>query len=254
MKKIIKKWWIWLGTIISIILIIFVTLYFLKNKMTPEETVSRFMYLVENKEYEKAKKLTNGKTEMLDVLSKIEPSNLIFNFSEDKKLATAVVLEDEIETTNINVIIQSTLLGYKIQSYEIVTDLIDPQILEDRLKSGKTLSDIQLLYWGESEVASRDEIAEYAENNAMVAMIFAETMKAQKYDKANELYQVTSEKDLTIDNLKEYDWNNYQMLKNFEIMKTATGGFNSITVKLEEKNIWIYVAGKTIISIKEANV
>lgn len=254
MKNLIKKWWFWLCITMSIILILFVNIVLLSNKMTPEETVSKFMYLIENKEYEKAKKLSNGKLEMLDILSGIKPSNLIFDFSEDKKSATAVVLEDEIETTNINIIMQNTLLGWKIQSYKIITDLIDPQILENRLKSGKTLSDVQLLYWGESEIASKDEIAEYAKDNAMVAMIFAETMKAQKYDKANELYHVTSEKDLTINNLKEYNWHNYKMVQNLEIMKTTTGGFNSITIKLENKNIWVYIAGKKIISIIESTV
>ena len=46
-------------------------------------------------------------------------------------------------------------------------------IFEDRLKNGEKISDIQLLYWGESDIASKDEIAEYATNNGIVALIFA---------------------------------------------------------------------------------
>lgn len=249
-KKINKKWWILIGIILLIIVITLCIIFTVRNKMTPEETVSRFMYLIENKEYEKAKKLCIENLEKLDVLSNIKPSNLSFNFTQDKKNATATILEDEIEVTNMNIEIKNTLLGWKIRNYNIETDLIEPQTIEDRIKSGKTVSNIQLLYWGESDVASKDEIKEYIEDNLTVAMIFAEAMKEQKYDKANELYAVISESDLSVDNLKEYNWNNYKITNNFEIMNN----FNSVTVELDNKKIWIYVAGKVVTSIKEATI
>lgn len=248
-KKVLENQKLLIGIII-IILVIILSIFVLRNKLTPEETVSRFMYLVENKNYEEAKKLCNNDLEKLDILSNIKPSNLTFEFSEDKKNATAVILEDEIESTNINVTINNTLLGWKIQSYDVVTDLINPQIIENRLKEGKSVSDIQLLYWGESDVASKDEIVEYVKENGMVAMIFAETMKTKNYEKANGMYEVTSEKDLTIDILKEYNWDNYEIVNNFEVMDN----FNTITIKLENKKIWMYIAGKQIISIIEATV
>lgn len=55
MKKIYKKWWFYL--ILLILLIISFVIILLRNNLTPEETVSKFMYLIENKEYEKAKNI-----------------------------------------------------------------------------------------------------------------------------------------------------------------------------------------------------
>lgn len=248
-KKFYQKWWFWIITMImALIIIVFISILALRNKLTPEETVSKFMYLIENKDYEEAKKLSSNDLCKLDILSNIEPSNLTFRFSEDKKSANAILLEEEIEVTNMNVILKNTLLGWKIESYEVTTELIEPQILEDRLKSNKELSDIQLLYWGESDVATKDEIVEYIKDNAMVAMIFSEMMKIKNYDKANEMYQPTVQKELNVEQLKEYDWTNYEFISNFEIIND----FNCITVKLGDKNIWIYVAGKQIISIMES--
>lgn len=253
-KSIFKNWKLWVGIAITTLIIITVFVFALRNKLTPEETISRFMYLIENKEYEEAKKLSEGSLEKLDVLSNIKPSSLTFNFSEDKKNATSVILENEIESTNMNIVMKNTLLGWRIQSYEVITDLIEPQIIEDRLKQNKTVSDIQLLYWGESNVASKDEIAEYAKDNAMVAIIFAETMKAKNYNKANEMYEVISEQDLSVNNLKEYNWEDYEIINNFKIMEGPKGDFNSVTIKVGEKKVWVYVAGKQIISIKEATI
>lgn len=253
-KNLFKNWKLWLGIVIALILIVGITIFALRNKMTPEETVSRFMYLIENKQYTEAKKLSSKNLEKLEILSNIKPSELSFNFSKDKKNAQAVILEEEIESTNINILMKNTLLGWKVQSYEVITELMKPQIIEDRLKQNKTVTDIQLLYWGESDIASKDEFTEYIKDNAMVAMIFAEAMKSQNYSKANEMYDIISEQDLTVDNLKEYDWNNYEIIDNFQIMQGPKGDFNSITIKLEDKKIWIYVAGKQIVSIKQATI
>ena len=250
MKKKLKSWKLWVGIFVIILIVTGIYIFTLRNKLTSEETLSRFMYLIETKEYEEAKKLCAGNLEKLDILSNIKPSSLSFEFSENKKNATSVILENEIESTNMNVVMKNTLLGWKIESYEVVTDLINPQVIEEKIKKGQEVSDIQLLYWGESDIASKDEIAKYCKNNAMVAIIFAETMKAKKYDKANQMYEVISDQDLTVDNVKEYNWDNYEMINNFEIMNN----FNSITIKLENKKIWVYVAGKQITSIKEATI
>ena len=242
--------------LVVILLIISILIFISRNKMSPEETVSKFMYLVENKQFEEAKKLCDGKQEHLDLLSNVKPSDLTFQYSDGKKNAKAVLLEEEIETTNLNVEMKNTILGWKIKKYEVITDLIPPQEIEDRLIAGKSVTDIQLLYWGESDVASKDEIAEYATSNAMVAMIFSEMLKHEKYDKANELYERISEQDLTVEQLKEYNWSNYEIMNTFKIMDGGEEGlyFSSTTVKLENKKIWIYIAGKSIMSIKEATI
>lgn len=251
-KELLKNWKFWIG-IVSVLLIIgIITICVLRNNLTPEETISRFMYLVENKEYREAKKLCNGKLEKLDVLSNIKPSSLSFEFSDDKKNATSVIYENEIENTIMYVTMKNTLLGWQIQEYEVLTDLINPQVIEDRIKNGKNVSDIQLLYWGESDVSSKDEIAEYIEDNAMVAMIFAETMKSKNYDKANEMYQSITEKDLTVEQLEEYNWENYKIIDTFNMMKGNKGYLSSTTIELGEKKIWIYIAGGTIIDIIDA--
>lgn len=72
--------------LLLILLIISFVIILLRNNLTPEETVSRFMYLIENKEYEKAKKYSNRKLENLDLISNIDPSKLTFTFSDDKKM------------------------------------------------------------------------------------------------------------------------------------------------------------------------
>lgn len=251
-SNIIKNWKLWVGVIAILLLIIIASIFILRNKMTAEETVSNFMHLIESKEYEEAKKLSNGKLEKLEILSNIKPSSLNFDFTEDKKRATAVLLEEEIESTNLNIVMNNTLLGWKIKSYDVVTDLIDPQIIEDRLKKGKIVSDIQLLYWGESEIASKDEISEYGKNNGMVAMIFAETMKSKNYEKANKMYQPIVETHLNIEQLKKYDWDNYEIIGDFLIMEGPGGNLDGINIRVKDKKLYIMVAGKTIMSVTEA--
>lgn len=252
-KSILKNWKLWVGIVILIIILIAVIVVFaLRNKMTAEETVSRFMYLIENKEYEEAKKLCSGTLEKLDIVSNLKPSKLNFKFSENKTEATSVLLEEDIETTNMNLRLKNTLMGWKIENYEVTTNLIEPQEIEDRLKDNKEVSDIQLLYWGESDIASKDEIAEYVKDNGVVALIFAETMKEQKYDKANELYQPIGKEDLTVEQLKEYNWNNYEIGDTFNIIEGPKGNFSSTTIKLEDKKVWIYVAGRQIMSVTKA--
>lgn len=255
-KSIWKNWKLWVAVIVGIVVIVIISILILRNNLTPEETVSKFMYLIENKEYEKAKKLSSGKLEYLDLLSNIKPSDLSFKYSEDKKKATSVILEERVETTNLNIEMKNTLLGWKIKKYEVTTGLIEPQVIEDRLKEGKSISDIQILYWGESDIASKDEIAEYIKDNATVAFIFSETMKSKKYEKASELYQPITEKDLTVEQLKQYDWSNYEIIDTFKIMDGAERDlyFSSTTVKLDNKKIWIYIAGRQIVSITESTV
>ena len=83
--------------LLLILLIISFVIILLRNNLTPEETVSRFMYLIENKEYEKAKKYSNRKLENLDLISNIDLSKLTFTFSDDKKNANATISEEEIQ-------------------------------------------------------------------------------------------------------------------------------------------------------------
>lgn len=231
--------------VIIMLLLSMIVLFARRNNRTPEETVSKFMHLVENKEYEKANKLCSNKLEKLDILSNIKPSNLVFYFSNDKKKATATVLEDETMCTNINIIMEKTLLGWKIEQYDITEDEINPQVIEDRLMQNASVSDVQLLYWAQSDVSSKEEIKKYAKNNAMVALIFANSMKAQDYNKATELYQPIEEKSLTVEQLKSFNWDNYEIDSNFELIDN----FNCITINIEGKKIGIYVSGKNIVDI-----
>lgn len=233
--------------IVLFIIIAIGTFFILRNKMTAEETVSKFMYLVENKEYEKAKKLANEELEHLDLLANVKPSNLTFKFSKDKKEAVSVLLEEEISQTKLNVELDKTIMGWKIKDFNVSTELIEPQEIEDRLKSGEEVSDIQLLYWGESDVSSKDEIAEYVKDNGTVAVIFAEIMKAQEYDKANELYQVLSKdkESLTIEQLKKYNWDNYEIQSNLQVIENM----NSIIIKLDNKTVGMMITGKKILMI-----
>lgn len=234
---------------IGIITIIVITIYSISNKMTPEETVSKFMYLVENKQYEEAKKLSDGKLEYLDVLSNIKPSDLRFEFTEDKKIATTILIEEELIVTKMKVQLKNTIMGWKIESYKVNEEPINPQTIENRLKEGKKVTDIQLLYWGESDVSTKEEIKEYIEKNEIVAIIFAETMKSKNYDKANELYQPVGEISLTVEQLKQYDWNNYEITSNLEVMKGPKGDLNSIRVKIGNKELGILIAARSIVSI-----
>ena len=56
-NKNLRNWKLWVGIIVVIALITTVLIFTQRNNLTPEETLSKFMYLIENKEYEKAKKL-----------------------------------------------------------------------------------------------------------------------------------------------------------------------------------------------------
>lgn len=133
--------------ILFIIIIALVAFFILRNKMTAEETVSKFMYLVENKEYEKAKKLTSEELEHLDLLSNVKPSKLSFKFTEDKKEAETLFFEEGISQTKLYIELDKTIMGWKIKKFYTTTELIDLQEIEDRMKSGEEVSDDQLWYW-----------------------------------------------------------------------------------------------------------
>jgi len=248
-KKMWKNWKLWLGILAIIIVIGIGSIFILRNEMTAEETVSKFMYLIENKEYEKAKKLCSVQLEHLDLLSNIKPSKLSFNFSENKESASSVLLENELEVTSLNIDIKKTILGWKIKSYNVTIDLIKPRIIEERLNKNEDVSDVQFLYWAESEESTKEEIAKYAKSNGIVALLFSEEMKAQKYNKASELYNAITTESLTVEQMKNYDWSNYKVESNFEMIENLNG----ITIRLGEKKLYIIVAGKEIMSITEAN-
>lgn len=133
---------------------------------------------------------------------------------------------------------------------ETNTELIELQKIEDKLKQGQYVSDLQILDWGKSKISSKDEIKKYANDNALVALIFIETMKDKNYNKATELYEQIDKNSLSIEDLKDYNWDNYEIVNNFEIMENL----NCITINLEGKKIWIYVTGNEIIDIKVSTI
>lgn len=251
-KKLWKNWKFWVVATVIIVILAIISILVLRNNMTAEETVSKFMYLIENKDYEKAKKLCSKQLEHLDLLANIKPSSLSFKFSEDKKEAKSVLLEEEIKVTKLNVKLEHTLMGYKIKDFNVTVEAMEPQKIEDRLNNGESVTDVQLLYWAESEIANKEKIKKYAKDNGMVAVVFLTAMKEQNYDKASELYQPIAETHLTVEQLKEYNWDNPEILYNFEIMKGTTGNLNGINIKIDNEELYMLVAGKEIMGITKS--
>lgn len=244
-------------TILLILLVVTaVAINVLRNKMTPEETLSKFMYLIENKEYEKAKKLCSSDLEKLDILSNIKPTNFSFDFSEDKKEAEATILENEetLEISKMYVYLDKSILGWKINKYKVETNLISGETIQKRLDNNEQVSDLYLLHWAMQDTTSAEDISKYAKDNTMVALIFAENMKNKQYNKANEMYKPTGEESLTIEKLKDYTWNDYEIVNNFKMVEGPKGDLTCVTIKTENKKLWLYVAGKSIIVVKEATV
>ena len=221
-----------------------------KNTMTPEETLSRFMYLIENKDYEEAKKLTNGTLEKLEVLSQIKPSELTFDFSEDKRKATSKLLEKELETTNIYVNLTNNLLGWKIDDYEVITEPINPQEIENKMEHNETVSSTQFLYWGSSKLATKDKIAKYAENNIQVATLFINAISNGDWKKVKDIYVPPFDFSLSIEDLKELDWNDYEVLEAYE---PSYGTYNVI-LQFSSKKIVIRVYNKEISNVGEIKI
>lgn len=254
-KRFYKKWWfVLIIIIIIIILTVFIMICTFRNKLSPEETLSKFMYLIENKEYEKAKKLASRDIEHLDLLSNIEPSNLYFEFSDDKKSATSILEDKDLESTVMNVKLNKTILGWKVEDFSVETKPIDSQRIEDKLKNGDEISDSQLFYWAYSDEASKEEMSEYIKDNTIIAFIFAQAMNLKNYDKINEMYQPSTEKDLTVEKLKEYDWDNYEIIDTFKIIEGPKGDLTGTTIQLGDKKIYIYIAGGKIFNILEATI
>lgn len=232
--------------LLLILLIISFVIILLRNNLTLEETVSRFMYLIENKEYEKAKKYSNRKLENLDLISNIDLSKLTFTFSDDKKNANATISEEEIQVNLLHVTLNNSILGWKINNLEISKDNIDPQIIEDRLKNKENVSDIQKVYWAQSSASTKDEISEYIADNTMVAAIFINLMQNKDYDKANELYNISDGNNmLTFEQLKEYDWEKCIIKYNFKLIDNLNG----ITLNIGNDTLYVYVTNGYISSI-----
>lgn len=217
-KSILNDWRLWVAVLAIVLLLIGIGIFISRNKLTPEETVSKFMYLIENKQYEGAKKLCSGNLEKLDVLSNIKPSNLSFEYSKDKKSATSVLYENKetAEMTTIHIELDNSLLGWKIKSYTVNTDLIPQTILQARLENNEAISQSEFLLWAIYEETKSEDISKYAEDNLVILTLFAQLMKEQKYDKAMKLYKpINSElgngRELSEDEIKEFDWSNYNI-------------------------------------------
>ena len=217
-KKILKNWKLWVGVIIVILICVTISIFILRNKLTPEETVSRFMYLVENKNYEEAKQLCNGDLEKLEILSKINPSNFTFEFSENKKNAETIILEDEetAEVTKMYIELDSTVLGWKIKEYNVITDFIAQEVVQERLEKNEKVSDSQFLCWAISDKTKIEDISKYAEDNLIILTLFADFMKDGKYEKAMQLYKpinsdLGNAKELNEEEIKKFNWEDYSI-------------------------------------------
>lgn len=217
-KSILNDWRLWVAVLAIVLLLIGIGIFISRNKLTPEETVSKFMYLIENKQYEGAKKLCSGNLEKLDVLSNIKPSNLSFEYSKDKKSATSVLYENKetAEMTTMHIELDNSLLGWKIKSYTVNTDLIPQTILQARLENNEAISQSEFLLWAIYEETKSEDISKYAEDNLVILTLFAQLMKEQKYDKAMKLYKpINSElgngRELSENEIKEFDWSNYNI-------------------------------------------
>lgn len=251
MKKLIKKWWFWtIVVVVLLITIITVSISILKNKLTPEETVSKFMYLIENKEYENAKKLCSNDLDKLDILSNIKPSNLVFEFSEDKKSAETIILENKetAEVTKLYAKLDNTILGWKIKEYNIITDLIEREVVQERLENNKTVSNSQFLCWAISDKTKTEDISKYAKDNLIILTLFANFMKEQKYEKAFKLYKrmsidVYNGIELSEQEIKDFEWNDYIISDNVEV-----GGANVFIIKDNRNTINVMIGYDHIIS------
>ena len=183
-KSILNNWKLWVAVLAIVGLIACISIFALSNKLTAEETVSKFMYLIENKQYEKAKKLCSENIEKLELLSNIKPANLNFKYSEDKKNATTVLLENEetAEMTTMNIELNNSLLGWKIKNYIVNTDYIPQSVLQARLENNQEISQSEFFLWAIYEETKAEDISKYAEDNLVVLTLFAQLMKEQKYD------------------------------------------------------------------------
>lgn len=256
-NKIFKNWKLWVAILAIVGLIACISIFALRNKLTAEETVSKFMYLIENKQYEEAKKISNKKLEKLDLLSNIKPSNLNFEYSEDKKNATSVLLEDKetAEMTTMYIELENSLLGWKIKDYTVNTDLIPQSILQARLENNEEISQSEFFLWAIYEETKAEDISKYAEDNLVILTLFAQLMKEQKYDKAMKLYKpINSElgngRELSEDEIKEFDWSNYNIYN-----RTGFFGINTYMINNYDKKINVMVnVDHTICHIYETNI
>lgn len=255
-KKIFKDWRVWIA-VLAIVLLVGIGIFLLRNKLTPQETVSKFMYLIENKEYEKAKRLCSGNLEKLDLLSNIKPSSLTFKFSDNKKEATSILLEDKetAEITTMHIKLSNSLLGWKIKSYNVNTDLIPQSLLQERLESGENLSQNEFLLWAIYEETTSEDISKYAKDNLIILTLFAQLMKEQKYEKAMKLYKpINSElnngRELSENEIKEFDWSNYNIYNTTEFFGINTYMINNYSKKI---NVMVNV-NHTISHIYEMNI
>lgn len=240
--------------IVLIILISVIVTMLLRNNLSPEETVSKFMYLVETKEYEKAKKLAKGNIDKLDVVSNINPSKLTFNFSEDKKEAETILATDKDMATETKMIVSldNTILGWKIKDYEVVTDFIDPQTIQEKLENGEEVSDGEFIHWAISESTDPQNIPIYASDNSKILILFAHFMSNGEYEKAEKLRKpinVNSEvmNELTEEEIKEFNWSNYNIIDSLDTFGMTTFIINDINKKI---SVFINI-DHTIASISE---
>lgn len=256
-KNVFKNWKLYGIVVVAILIVVGITIFALRSNLTPEETISKFMHLIENKEYEKAKKLCSGKLEYLDSLSNIKPSNLRFEYSEDKKNATSVLLEDKetAEMTTMYVELNNSLLGWKIKSYTVNTDLIPQSILQARLEDDEDISESEFLLWALYEETSTEDISKYAEDNLIILTLFSQMMKEKQYERAMKLYkpignEIYNGRELSEEEIKEFDWANCNIYNSTELLGINTYMINNYDKKV---NVMINI-DHTISHIYKPNI
>jgi hypothetical protein len=241
--NILKNWKLCIGIFIIVLTVTGICIFTFRNKLTPEETLSRFLYLIETKNYSEAKKLCSEKLEYLDLLSNIKPANLTFKYSDDKRKATSVLLENKetAEMTTMYVELNNSLMGWKIKKYTINTDFISQSILQERLENNEEISQNEFLLWALSDETKAEDISKYANDNLIVLTLFADFMKNKLYDKAMKLYKpINSElynaKELSENEMKEFDWGDYNIYNHTEFL-----GINTYMIRNNDKKINVMI-------------
>lgn len=123
-KRIYQTWWFWIGIIVAFIIIIFFINY---NGLSKYETMEKFINLVSQSEYEKAKKYITSDFPV--DLATIKKENLEYkksftsnykNYKLDNENEIAYIRMDEYNYISVYIFrLKKTITGYKIYDCEI---------------------------------------------------------------------------------------------------------------------------------------
>ncbi len=124
-KNIFKSWKLWIGILIAILIIIFILNY---NTLSKQETVEKFLYLVSESEYQKAKKYitSNFEWDLASVKKKELEYKESFTYKygdyylkDDYDIAYIYINMEDIKWMAIYKFkLKHTILGYKIDNYD----------------------------------------------------------------------------------------------------------------------------------------